>query len=73
MKLPKNKKQKIIKAWAVFNNAGVITENGCRDIRCRALSIFDKKIEAIQDAGIGKVVPVEIRIISPKKGEVGKK
>ncbi len=67
----KSKKEKKIKAWAVMDNEKIIRSSIYREESI--LWIYRKKVYAKKFLTNDKVVPVEIKIISPKKDEVGKK
>ena len=67
----KPKKEKKMTAWAVMDNEEIIRSSIYREESI--LWIYRKKVYAKKFLTNDKVVPVEIKIISPKKDEVGKK
>ena len=69
--MPKNKKQKKIKYWAGFYDNHIAETLEYYGDRFKILAIYTKKANAKKH--YEDVRLVEIKIISPKKGEVGKK
>ena len=61
----KPKKEKKMKAWAVMDNEEIIRSSIYRE--GSILWIYRKKVYAKKFLTNDKVVPVEIKIISPKK------